>query len=323
MPEYKVAKKIYRKNEILSALLVFDNGDYIPIVGTEIDDVSVRLYDKLILENDELCAVAESGFLKLSIQEKPKKLHTEALVYNPEQYHLNRKLYIENRLKTEGGLIGIRFIFENNWHTTVFGMIVPKIEDGTVYLEYLPKPFPEPYEHSDHVVYLNTIKKSLIRSIELDFENCESFTVYCTEILDIHLNLKQELAWSSHDYYRVVKDGYIVLKIEDDSNRQINFLDDYSGRASRKILERRLCGKNGHAIHDICHLYIRYMYSGFGKRNRECLEIEDIRSDEEIEEMERKEAAGIGCCFFAGGKCTRQTDGTILITFGKNKKESN
>lgn len=171
-------------------------------------------------------------------------------------------------------------------------------------------------------MYLNSIKKSLIRNIKLDFENCETFTVYSDEIREIHLNLKQELSWSSHDYCRVVKDGYMVLKFDDDTGyRQMNFLDDYNGKVSRKELERRLCGKKGSAIHDICHLYVNYLYSGFGTRGCECLEIEDIKSDEELEKLEMlEEKTGIEHYYFEGGKCKRQADGTILITFGKKIK---
>lgn len=316
MHEYKVPKKVYCKNDISYAMLIFDNGDYIPISGAEIDDISIRLYDKLILERDKLCAVAESGFLKLNIQEKPKLVYSNALVYNPKQYKMGRKTYIENRLDTEGGLIGIRFFDKNNWHTTVFGNIVPKIQNSVICLEYIPKPFAEAYESNEHVVYLNNIKKSLIRSISLDFENCESFTVYSAEILELQLNFKKELAWSSCDYCRVIRNGYIILKIDDDmSDRQMEIFFDRNGKVSRKMLERRLCGKKGNTVHDICRLYVNYLHSGLGLRECECLEIEDIRSGKELEKQE--EETGMEYDYFEGGKCRRQADGTIYITFGK------
>lgn len=326
MREYKAPKKVYHKDDISFALLLFDNGDYIPISGAEIDDISVRLYDKLILAGDKLCAAAESGVMKLNLQKKPKMIYADAFVYDPKQFKTDRKSYIENRLNTEGGLIGIRFFDENNFHTTVFGNIISKTENHTICLEYIPKPFFEPYASYDHVVYLNRIKKSLIRSIELDFENCEGFAVYSHEIVEIHLNLKKELELSGCDYCRVIKDGYIVLKLDDDMDyRQMFFLDNYNGKVSRKTLERRLCGKKGSAVHDICHLYINYLYSGFGTRSCECLEVEDIKPDEEIEELEKKEEeTGRDHYYFEGGKCRRQEDGTIRITFGKkeNKEKS-
>lgn len=128
MYEYKIPKKVYHKDEISYALIIFDNGDYIPISGAEIDDLSIRLYDKLILVRDELCAVAESGILKLSLQEKPKKFYAGALVYNSKQYRTDRKNYIKNRIVTENGIIGIRFFNELNWHTTVFGNMFSKIK---------------------------------------------------------------------------------------------------------------------------------------------------------------------------------------------------
>lgn len=320
---HRIVKRTYKKDDISFALLIFDNGDYIPVGGNEIDEISISLYDKLILENDELCAFAESGFLKVRIQEKPKMIYFDPLVYNPKQYKANRKTYLENRLSMEGGLKGIRFFDENNWHTTVFGNIVAKIEGNFMCLQFVPKPFVEAYESEEHTVYLNNIKKSLIRSIELDFENCESFTVYSNEILDIDLKLKDELAWSSHDYCRIVENGHITLKIDYKIGyRQMHFLDDYNRKVSRKTLERRLCGKKNSAIHDICHLYINYLYAGFGTRRRECLEIEDIKPDEEIEELERQEdETGIEHYYFEGGRCERQSDGSIMITFGNSAKK--
>lgn len=41
------------------------------------------------------------------------------------------KTISKNRLVTEGGSIGIRFFNENNWHTTVFGNMISKIENDT------------------------------------------------------------------------------------------------------------------------------------------------------------------------------------------------
>ena len=91
------------------------------------------------------------------------------------------------------------------------------------------------------------------------------------------------------------------------------------GEKGNKQIERRVCGKKGFELHDICHLYIEYDYAGSGFYRRECLEINDLRSEEEfteIEKLEEKEGREFAP-YFLGGYAEKVDKDIILITFGE------
>ena len=81
-----------------------------------------------------------------------------------------------------------------------------------------------------------------------------------------------------------------------------------------------MCGKKGFDLHDICHLYIEYNYVGGGFYKKECIEINDIRSDEEFEEIEKWEEREDHefMPYFIGGYAEKVDKNTLLITFGKS-----
>lgn len=313
--EYTVAKKVYKKEDIAYIEVVFDNGDFVPLGGEEILDISIRLYDKLILENNEFCAFAESGLLKLKLQKSPKDLYFDFNFFNYKEYKKNRLEYIKNRLSVVGGIKCIKFFNDNNCHTTVCGNIIAESDGDYLSMRFISKPIDEPYESENHKISLNNITRSQIRSVLLDFENCDSFSIYANEILDMQLNFDDKL--SSFDYSRVIKSGFIKLRLsEDNGYREMHFYEDRK-KITQKKLEQRLCGKNESEIHDICHLYINYGYTGYGTRRKECLTVNDIKSDEEIAHLEALEEENcIEYYCFEGGNATRLQKGAILITFG-------
>lgn len=313
--EYTVAKKVYKKEDIAYIEVVFDNGDFVPLGGEEILDISIRLYDKLILENNEFCAFAESGLLKLKLQKSPKDLYFDFNFFNYKEYKKNRLEYIKNRLSVVGGIKCIKFFNDNNCHTTVCGNIIAETDGDYLSMRFISKPIDEPYESENHKISLNNITRSQIRSVLLDFENCDSFSIYANEILDMQLNFDDKL--SSFDYSRVIKSGFIKLRLsEDNGYREMHFYEDRK-KITQKKLEQRLCGKNESEIHDICHLYINYGYTGYGTRRNECLTVNDIKSDEEIAHLEALEEENcIEYYCFEGGRATRLQKGAILITFG-------
>lgn len=313
--EYTVAKKVYKKEDIAYIEVVFDNGDFVPLGGEEILDISIRLYDKLILENNEFCAFAESGLLKLKLQKSPKDLYFDFNFFNYKEYKKNRLEYIKNRLSVVGGIKCIKFFNDNNCHTTVCGNIIAETDGDYLSMRFMSKPIDEPYESENHKISLNNITRSQIRSVLLDFENCDSFSIYANEILDMQLNFDDKL--SSFDYSRVIKSGFIKLRLsEDNGYREMHFYEDRK-KITQKKLEQRLCGKNESEIHDICHLYINYGYTGYGTRRVECLTVNDIKSDEEIAHLEALEEENcIEYYCFEGGRATRLQKGAILITFG-------
>lgn len=313
--EYIVAKKVYKKEDIAYIEVVFDNGDFVPLSGDEILDISIRLYDKLILENNEFCAFAESGLIKLKLIESPKELYSKKCIFNYKEFNENRLEYIKNRLSIVGGIKCIKFFNKNNFHTTVCGNIIAETDGDYLFMRFMSKPIDEPYESENHKISLNNITRSQIRSVLLDFENCDSFSIYANEILDMQLNFDESL--DDYNYSRVIKSGFIKLRLsEDNGYREMHFYEDRK-KITQKKLEQRLCGKNESEMHDICHLYINYGYTGYGTRRKECLTVNDIKSDEVIAQLEALEDETDGFYYsFEAGRATRLSNGVILITFG-------
>ncbi len=207
---------------------------------------------------------------------------------------------------------------ENNWQDTLFGNIAGEMEGKFLTLKFLSQPNFGSSDSDYNVISLNPIGKSIIKSIKFDFENCEDYSIYKDEIQDIQLEFEKELVWGAGDLFRSIKSGYIKFKFDEKKDyRRVHFLD--GGKFMIKQLEQRLCGKKGQAQHDVCHLYIDYDYAGFGSSRTECIEVEDIRPDEELERLEKlEEEREYVFDDYVGGYCKKQSDGTLIITFGKN-----
>lgn len=319
MNKYTYPKKKFDKKDVNFMYVLFDNGDYISINGSEVIDLKISLYDRLVWNEQGVCPVAESGFIKLKINRINKAIYREVFLYDVKEYKKDRIAYIQNRCVNEGGIACVRLFNENNWHDTIRGNIVGELDGEFLVLKFLSQTNFGSSGSANNEILLNPISKSMIRNIDLDFENCESYTIYRNEILDIQLEFESELVWGAGDLFRSVKSGFIKCKLDQeiDCNRQVHFLSN--GKVTIKKLEQRLCGRKGEAEHDLCHLYIGYEYAGFGVRSIECIEVEDIRPDEELERLEQLEEEGKICFMdYIGGYCKRQQDGTYIITFGKN-----
>jgi len=319
MNKYTYPKKKFDKKDVEFMYVFFDNGDFISLNRNEVVDLEISLYDRLIQNERGVCPVAESGFIKLIINRINKAIYNNVFVYNAKEYKKDRIAYIQNRCVNEGGITCVRLFDENNWHDTIYGNIVGEMDGKFLVLKFLSQPNFGSSKSENNVVMLNPIGKSIIENIFLDFENCEGFTIYDDEIIDIQLEFENELVWGSDDLLRNVKSGFIKCILDPEIDyRRIHLFDD--GKITLKKLEQRLCGKKGQATHDICHLYIDYKFYGFGSKRRECIEVEDIRPDEEIERLRKLEEEGKYdyCADFFGGYCKRKEDGTLIITFGKN-----
>lgn len=317
--EYVYHKKKFEKKDIDFMYLFFDNGDYVSLHGSEVVDIQLKLYDRLVWGERGVCPVAESGFIKLKVNKKNKAIYDGVFLYNAKEYRNDRKGYIEHRCVQEGGISSVRLFDENNWHDTICGSIVAETDGEFLVLKFLSQQCFGSSESDKNIIYLNNISKSLIDSINLDFENCEDFTIYKNEILDIQLQFEKELVWGGGDLFRNIKSGFIKIKFDKTIDyRRTHFLD-YQKATTLKKLEKRLCWHGIQSTHDICHLYVDYNYAGFGSNREECIEVEDIRLDEELEKMFKlEEESGCGFADFIGGYCKKQRDGTIIITFGKN-----
>lgn len=318
MSKYTYPKKKFAKKDVEFMYLFFDNGDYFSLHGSEVVDLKLNLYDRLVWGERGVCSVVESGYIKLDVKKRNKAIYDGYFLYNVKEYRGDRKNYIENRCASEGGISHVRLFDENNWHDTLNGNITAEMEGEFLILKFLPQEKFGPADGENHVILLNEIGKSIIKSIDLDFENCESFYIYKNEIQDMQLQFEEELVWGGGDLFRNLKCGFIKIKFDKSiTYRRANFLDN--DKVTIRKLEKRLLWRKMQSDHDICHLYIDFDYAGFGSDRTECVEIEDIRPDEEFERLQKLEDEGVySFDYFIGGYCKKQEDGTILITFGKN-----
>lgn len=329
--EYHVRKRKFSRDDIEEVKIFFDNGDCFSLARNEIVDFSVCLYDDLILNKNywnSFCAIVESGFLKLKLVKKPSVYLSSPFLYNKKEYNKGRINYIKNRLlEQQDDMVCFQIFDSHNWYFTFYCQVKNTIDGELIILNFLPCRN-KSYNSQDHSIFLPEISKSLISAINLDFENCEGILLDSSEIIEINLNLNKELCWGSGDYVRSIKNGYLKIKFDKELNvdRENNLFSKlFAGEKGNKQMERRICGKKGYALHDICHLYLTYDVYGAGIYRRECIEIEDVRSEEEfkaIADWERENECEFYPCF-VGGYAEKQEDGSILIVFGNANKYKN
>lgn len=114
--------------------------------------------------------------------------------------------------------------------------------------------------------------------------------VYNDEIEEVNISFDEKLEWGAGDLYRKANGCYIKIKLDKIFIPRKNNLFDNEKRLKVVDFERRLCGKKGESIHDIRHLYIDYYHAGYGGiQVDECIELDDVKTDEEIERLEKKE----------------------------------
>lgn len=317
-------KMKYIKNEVSFMYLFFENGDFVEIKGAEIMNFSVNLYDKLIKSHKGYNPVIESGYFKFKISNKTAFNKTDYFLYNEEEFKKDRKLYIENRCINESRIVELWLFDSYNWHKVLHCEAVARKEDEFLWFEFLPQRMGK-CESEKHNIKIKKLIKEDIHSIDLDFENCEGFVVYNSEIKEINITFNEELVWGSSDFYREVIGGYIKIKLDKTFTSRENTLFEDKKNLKAFDFEKRLCGKSGEDIHDICHLYINYYHAGYSSiQYKECIEIKDINLNEEMQKendtMEFNEYDWDD--FYEGGYCKKCQDGCIIIAFGKNAKNT-
>lgn len=305
--EYKLEKKKFIVEEIKQIYMFFDNYDYILIDGNEVKDISLNFCDYLIIEDNKICRVVESGFIKLQLSDKFRKNSYDAVVYNPKEYNVDKNQYVENRL-CENRIKSLRVHDNNYWHDSILGNMQAEIKEGFIIINFIPNVILAPAKENESKILLPVITKQLIDKINLDFENTESFSIYKKEIVDMQLEFSETLIWGSSDYERTISNGSITFKIDPTITwREINSMDNMS---KKKDLEKRLLGE-----HDICHLYITYENYGYGNKREECISVDDIRDENELGEDDYYTLPS-----YVGGICERIDKDTLIIFFGKKAK---
>lgn len=312
--EYTFKKKKYDLSKVEKAQIIFSNGDFITLSKKEILSIEVALYDKLVAFGNCYFPVAKSGFIKMNISNKKVK-YDNSLVYDEKKYSKNRKSYIE-KVCLEESVFAIRLFDELNWHDTIIGNIVVKKEEGFLIFSFLECPSLGSSDSENHFINLKNINKKNIRVMRLDFENCDGIDVYQDEIKQINLNFEKELSWNSNGYVRVIKSGYIRLKLNKDYNdaRRTNiYVTNY--KPTIKQLEKRICG-NGEDDVDICNLYISNRFSGYGL-DEEVITLNDL--------SEYPDNYGEDDCEdwipYVTGYAKKERDGSILIVIGEKREK--
>lgn len=320
---YIFPKMKYAKNETSFLYIFFDNGDFLEIKSSEIVNFSINVYDKLIRSHQGFNPVIESGYLKLKICNKPAFVNSNHFLYNEEDFKKDRKGYLENRCINEGGITEIWLFDSSNCHRVLHCKAQAKKEDEFLIISFLQQPQMGLCSNENHHVNIGNVKKKDVHNIDLDFENCESFVVYNDEIEEINLVFDNQLEWAAGDLYRKAVGGYIKIKLDKDFSPRNNHLFDNDKKLKIKDFEKRLCGKKGEDIHDICHLYIDYYHAGYGGiQVTECIEIDNGNTIEEFQILENEEEKGTFCWYYEGGYCKKLIDNSIIIAFGKNAKNT-
>jgi len=313
--EFVCPKKEFKKKEISKAQVFFRNGDYFELSGSEIVDINLQFYDTLIANEKGFSPVVKSGYIKCKF-DKLAPRYDSSLLYNLKEYKKDRKTYLEERCVNEGGLYYIRLFNRNNWHDGIFGDIVAYKDGDIVILSFQANRTYGTADKEYHTVMAPNVTKQVVEKIDLDFENCDSFEIFQEEILDMQINCKKQLGWSSSSYGREISNGFIRLKLNKELEwRRVNVYDSNEKIPNIKKLERRICGDGEDEI-DICHLYVTYRYAGYCKNYEECIDINDIRSMEEIPDIDEED---VNPCFISG-YAKKENDGSILIVFGKKKE---
>ena len=116
----------------------------------------------------------------------------------------------------------------------------------------------------EYSVKKREFKKEAIEYIEMFFDNGDCIPISKTEIVDISTRLYDNLIMGK-DYWNsfcvVIESGFLKIKLDPERNewRKNNLFDKLAkGENGNQQIDRRLCGKKGFDLHDICHLYIDY-----------------------------------------------------------------
>jgi hypothetical protein len=305
--------------KIHNLYIFFYDGNYISISEQEIVSANINYYDKPIWEEDCYCPVAESGFIKLKIGDtKPRFRY--GFLHDESKFIKDRKSYIENRCVNEGQIKRITLFNEHYHNLTIYGHMVANLEDGYLVIKFLPNAMYGSANNKDISIDINNVNKPYILKVLLDFENCEDCAVYDDEIVDVKLTFSKELEWDSGSLCRRVNGGYLRIKLDKTINsRDCSFHSNK--KPTVKQIQRRLCGKKGEDIHDICHLLITYDYAGYGITRKESLCIYSVPFCDlwdGVEGLDDENSEGM--YWFISGYSKKLSDGSVLIAFGEQAK---
>ena len=316
---YTYPKRKYTKNMISFLYLLFDNGDFVTVKAPEVIRLSVTVYDRLVRHGKGFCPVAESGRIQLKLCNKKTYLSQPHHLHHEDLFQKDRRSYLENRCLQESKIREIWFFDDLSWHHVLLGNILAKTEGEYLILEFLPIPMMGTASGETHFAHFSNPSIDELFDIQLDFENCEWIQVYASEVLEFQPIFAEELEWGSAELYRNLVGGYLRIRFDPAMvSRDVSIYSDNIKRISTvKGVEKRICGK-GAEMHDICHLYLTYSFTGYGSQREECIEIPDLTEYPDESQLSEDEYPDLP---FVSGYAKRCADSSIVIAFGRNAKE--
>jgi len=315
MSKQYVYKKIeVVKENIESMQLTFVNGDVIELYSKEISEISVDFYDELFFIEKRMDAVVRKGFIKIDVSNKLKN-YDDTFVYDLKDYRKSRKEYVINRC-VKSQIFKVSITDENNWNRDLYGDIMCRFDGEFLIIEFFENEKYGTYDSNDHFIFLNDVNKKNVESIDLVLENCESIQIFKEEIIDMQLIFEKKLFLGSSGFERQLVKGFIRVKFDKTiPHRKVNDFFGTDKKVKVNQLIKRLCGKKGESINDICVLVIDF--DTYPQRT-ESIDVKDVYTEEELNEIEILEETSTHELYeFIAGKNKLLSDGSVLISFGR------
>jgi len=313
LTNYIFPKFEYTKKGISCIFLSFDNGDSLEVSSDDILDFSLNVYDRLVRSYNGFNPVVESGCLRFKIN-----YPVFENMHNKEDYVNNKKAYVE-RFTCNKAVNMLHIYDSSNWRKALHCVATVEQDGESFVLKFLSQPQMGSASSKNHFINAPAFDIENISDITLSFENCESVVVYFSEIEKIDFEFDEKLDCSSGELNRKLIGGYLQIRLEE-PNRRGDFLDEPQIITLNRT-EKRLCGKKGTAKHDVCDLYIE-SYTNIDN-DTECIKIDELKSDEEVDRLEKMEEDDfIQHYYYEGGCCKKLSNGSIIIAFGKKAKET-
>ncbi len=304
--------KIIQKKDTEFLAIVFTNGDYLELHKQELTDFSPVLCDKLRVRGDKICFFGGGGQIKCNISQEHSR-DDDYRLSDKKQYLQDRKTYIERRCCDDEEVDYFVICDEDHWNFALYGEITAQKVGDELVFSFAEK---GQTQSESGVMALAPLEKNQITSLELEFENCECYCILRDEIEKMQLDLSPELVWKSDDLNRNLVSGYMVLNFDSDFTNRGTI-----GEITKSQLTKRICGARGINDHDICNLYMRYDSSYRTPLMKERIYVDDVRSEAELEALEKQlDEKGL-YDDYVGGCAKRLSKGRVAIAFGKDAKE--
>ncbi len=278
--KYVCNKRKFSKSKIDFIWVFFSNGDFFSLDKKELSSIEVDFYDRLVYSPDGILPVASGGFIEFKIRKQETEIYNLRVLHDEKNYRKNRKTYIENRLTSSDQITKIAFFDNNNWSFPILGNFLGKKANGNIRLEILPNPVYGENDSSKHFIFLPDLNRKEIFKIMLDFENCDGFTIFQSEIVSLNLIINENLQVDSHCFCREIVGGSMKIKIKKGSNeaREV-FLYSYSPQLPEESLYDRLCSGEKWIEIDLCNLYVDFANPFHSLLKTECFPIKEIRKN--------------------------------------------